>query len=74
MRVARLADYKKFEFSNSDIIEPNDGQCLLKVKVVSVCGTDIRRGLEIVCYKPERKHVNFLFNQLLAAMLLICFF
>ena len=24
MRVARLADYKKFEFSNSDIIEPND--------------------------------------------------
>ena len=36
-------DYKKFEFSNSDIIEPNDGECLLKVKVVSVCGTDIRR-------------------------------
>ena len=45
MRVARLADYKKFEFSNSDIIEPNDGECLLKVKVVSVCGTDIRRDL-----------------------------
>ena len=35
MRVARLVDYKKFEFSNSDIIEPNDGECLLKVKVVS---------------------------------------
>ena len=43
MKVARLIDFKKFEFSNSDIIEPNEGECLLKVKVVSVCGTDIRR-------------------------------
>ena len=43
MKVARLIDFKKFEFSNSDIVEPNVGECLLKVKVVSVCGTDIRR-------------------------------
>ena len=43
MKVARLIDYKKFEFSDSDIIEPVDGECLLKIKVVSICGTDIRR-------------------------------
>ena len=43
MKVARLIDYKKFEFTDSDIKEPSDGECLLKVKVVSICGTDIRR-------------------------------
>ena len=43
MKVARLIDYKKFEFTDSDIKEPSEGECLLKVKVVSICGTDIRR-------------------------------
>ena len=43
MKAARLIDYKKFEFTDSDIKEPSDGECLLKVKVVSICGTDIRR-------------------------------
>ena len=53
MKVARLIDFKKFEFSNSDIVEPNVGECLLKVKVVSVCGTDIRR---------EFNYIRFIFN------------
>ena len=35
MKAARLIDYKKFEFTDSDIKEPSDGECLLKVKVVS---------------------------------------
>ena len=34
MKAARLIDYKKFEFTDSDIKEPSDGECLLKVKVV----------------------------------------
>ena len=46
MKVARLTDRKKIEFTESDIIEPREGECLLKVKVVSICGTDIRREYE----------------------------
>ena len=56
MKAARLIDYKKFEFIDSDIQEPSSGECLLKVKVVSICGTDIRReynksGARIVIHK-----------------------
>ncbi|MBM01890.1 MAG: hypothetical protein CL762_04140 [Chloroflexi bacterium] len=46
MKVARLTSRKKIEFTESDIIEPRDGECLLKVKVVSICGTDVRREFD----------------------------
>ena len=46
MKVARLTSRKKIEFTESDIIEPREGECLLKVKVVSICGTDVRREFD----------------------------
>ena len=46
MKVARLTGKRKIEFSESDIIEPRNGECLLKVKFVSICGTDIRREFD----------------------------
>ena len=61
MKVARLIDYKKFEFTDSDIKEPSDGECLLKVKVVSICGTDIRRE-----FNKKTSHPFTLNNQYLA--------
>ena len=46
MKVARLTCRRKIEFTESDVIEPREGECLLKVKVVSICGTDIRREFD----------------------------
>tara|TARA_B100001250_G_scaffold9664_1_gene8358 strand:- start:1215 stop:2180 length:966 start_codon:yes stop_codon:yes gene_type:complete len=46
MKVARLIGRRKIEFTESDVIEPREGECLLKVKVVSICGTDIRREFD----------------------------
>jgi threonine dehydrogenase-like Zn-dependent dehydrogenase len=42
MRAARLVAPKRFEFVNEKMPTPKDGQCLIKLKRVSICGSDIR--------------------------------
>ena len=44
MKAARLVGPKKFEFLEVDQPVPSDGQCLIKLERVSVCGSDIRHG------------------------------
>ena len=44
MRAARLTSPKHFEFIETDTPKTADGQCLIKIERVSVCGSDIRRG------------------------------
>ena len=36
MKAARLIDYKKFEFIDSDIQEPSNGECLWKLSCVNM--------------------------------------
>jgi L-iditol 2-dehydrogenase len=42
MKAARLAGPKHFEFVDVETPRANDGQCLIKLERVSVCGSDIR--------------------------------
>jgi L-iditol 2-dehydrogenase len=42
MRAARLVGPKRFEFEDVARPAPKDGECLIKLERVSVCGSDIR--------------------------------
>ena len=42
MKAARLTSPKHFEFVEAETPTPQDGQCLIKLERVSVCGIDIR--------------------------------
>ena len=42
MKAARLVAPKKFEFVETEAPTAQDGQCLIKIERVSVCGSDIR--------------------------------
>ena len=42
MKAARLTSPKTFEFMEVETPTPADGQCLIKLESVSVCGSDIR--------------------------------
>jgi len=44
MKAARLTSPKHFEFVEAETPTPEDGQCLIKVERVSVCGSDIRNS------------------------------
>ncbi len=44
MKAARLSSPKNFEFIDIDTPAPVDGECLVKLERVSVCGSDIRHG------------------------------
>ena len=42
MKAARLTSPKHFEFVEADTPTAGDGQCLIKIERVSICGSDIR--------------------------------
>jgi D-arabinose 1-dehydrogenase-like Zn-dependent alcohol dehydrogenase len=42
MKAARLVGPKRFEFVDVETPSPKDGECLVKLERVSVCGSDIR--------------------------------
>ena len=42
MKAARLTNPKHFEFVEAETPTPSDGQCLIKIERVSICGSDIR--------------------------------
>ena len=44
MRAAQLMSPKRFEFIDVDMPAPIDGECLIKLECVSICGSDIRHG------------------------------
>jgi hypothetical protein len=46
MKATRLTDHRKIEFTETDVINPKEKECLIKVKEVSVCGTDTRREFD----------------------------
>ena len=54
MKAARLAGPKHFEFIETDLPAPADGQCLVKIERVSVCGSDIRSHYGPV--RPEEEY------------------
>ncbi|MCH7738244.1 MAG: zinc-binding dehydrogenase, partial [Chloroflexi bacterium] len=53
MKAARLAGPKHFEFLETDAPVAKDGQCLIKLERVSVCGSDCRHGFNI---HPEEEY------------------
>ena len=42
MKAARLVGPKHFEMVEAEVPVPVDGQCLIKLEKLSVCGSDIR--------------------------------
>ena len=44
MKAVRLTAPKHFEFVETETPAPQDGQCLIKIERVSVCGSDIRHS------------------------------
>ena len=54
MKAARLVGPKQFEFMDVETPAPIDGQCLIKLERVSVCGSDIRGHYGPV--KPEEEY------------------
>ena len=52
MRAARLAGPKHFEILETDAPVAADGQCLIRLERVSVCGSDCRHGFQI---RPEER-------------------
>ncbi len=44
MRAARIVAPKQFDFVDLDMPQAGDGECLIKLEKVSVCGSDIRHG------------------------------
>lgn len=44
MKAVRLTAPKHFEFVETETPTPKDGQCLIKIERVSVCGSDIRHS------------------------------
>ena len=53
MKAARLAGPKHFEFLETETPVAQDGQCLIKLERVSVCGSDIRHGFQV---NPEEMY------------------
>ena len=53
MKAARLVGPKLFELLEADTPTADDGQCLVKLERVSVCGSDIRHGFAI---NPEEMY------------------
>ena len=53
MRAARLAGPKHFEFIDTDMPVAVDGEVLIKLERVSVCGSDCRHGFNI---HPEEEY------------------
>ncbi len=53
MRAARLAGPKHFEIVETDAPIAQDGQCLIRLERVSVCGSDIRHGFQV---HPEEEY------------------
>ena len=47
MKAARLVGPKLFEFLDVDMPVADDGQVLIKLERVSVCGSDCRHGFNI---------------------------
>lgn len=54
MKAARLAAPKQFDFVELEMPQAGDGQCLIKLERVSVCGSDIRHG-----YGPIEPEENY---------------
>ncbi len=44
MKAAQLSGPKRFEFIDIDMPAPKEGECLIKLERVSICGSDIRHG------------------------------
>ena len=53
MKAARLVGPKLFELLEADTPTADDGQCLVKLERVSVCGSDIRHGFAV---NPEEMY------------------
>ena len=53
MKAAQLVGPKRFEFLDVDIPVPGEGDCLVKLEQVSVCGSDIRNGYGSVYPEEE---------------------
>ncbi len=53
MKAARLTSPKRFEFLETETPTAQDGQCLVKLERVSVCGSDIRHGFQV---NPEEMY------------------
>ena len=53
MRAARLSGPKHFEILETDAPVAQDGQCLIRLERVSVCGSDIRHGFQV---HPEEEY------------------
>ena len=54
MKAARLTSPKHFEFIEADTPTAGDGECLIKIERVSVCGSDIRNSYGPVL--PEERY------------------
>ncbi len=54
MKAARLVGPKKFEFLEVEQPVPDDGQCLIKLERISVCGSDIRN-----IYGPDHPEEDY---------------
>ena len=44
MKVAQLTGPKRFEIFDAEMPTPKDGECLIRMERVSICGSDIRHG------------------------------
>ena len=44
MRAAQLVGPKRFEFMDVEMPTPKEGECLIKLERLSICGSDIRHG------------------------------
>lgn len=44
MKAAQLVGPKRFEFMDVETPTPKDGECLIKMERMSICGSDIRHG------------------------------
>ena len=44
MKAAHLAGPKRFEMVDAEMPVARDGECLIRLECVSICGSDIRHG------------------------------
>ena len=54
MKAARLAGYKRFEFVETPMPTPAEGECLIKMEKLSICGSDIHNVY--VRERPEEEY------------------
>jgi L-iditol 2-dehydrogenase len=54
MKAAQLVGPKRFEFVDVETPTPKDGECLIKMERMSICGSDIRHGYGPIY--PEEKY------------------